>query len=306
MKPIFTFILAVGIAWATPAFGQELLDSIRRIVSIEKSETPYKPAEYLAETDNAIRAWNRASMDERTQFSVKMFLVHYRRAEILAASGNFKAASVELTAEAVMQKEFGGRIEFATKSPDTFFRDLIELQALVTAETGSDPLADKVGYSFQKEGDGFTAARLELGDDVAGITVPEIKTEEALALVHRISRQGGRFMASAPKWLVVPKGSLPDVLKQATREVGFDPNGKMTLQTLQAGSGTESTTTNLDSPTATSQLPPVVRPPTPTKAHEVKPPTLSEKPTSSTPWSIVAVLVVVAFGLLCLLLKKRK
>ena len=235
-----------------------------------------------------------------------MALIHFERATRLAASGNFKAAASELSEEATMQKVFGGRIEFATKSPDAFFRDLIELQAQVTAETGSDPLADKVGYSFQKEGDGFTAARLELGDDVAGITVPEIESEEALALVHRISRQGGRFVASAPKWFVVPKGRLPDVLKQAKREVGFDSTGKMTVQTLQAGSGTKLTTTNLDSPTATSQLPPVVRPPTPTKAHEVKPPILSEKPTSSTPWSIVAVLVVVAFGLLWLLLKKRK
>jgi hypothetical protein len=308
MKPIFTFILAVGIAWATPAFSQELLDSIRRIVSIEKSEIPYKPAEYLAETDNAIRAWNKASTDERTQFAIKMFLVHFRRAEILAASGNFKAASEELTAEAVMQKEFGGRIEFATKSPDTFFRDLIELQALVTAETGSDPLVDKVGYSFQKEGDGFTAARLELGDDVAGITVPEIKSEEALALVHRISRQGGRFVASAPKWFVVPKGRLPDVLKQAKREVGFDSTGKMTVQTLQAGSGIESVITKLDSSTASSQLPPVVQPPTPTKAQESKPthPATSVKPITSTPWGLILILIVAAIGLAWLLLKQRK
>jgi hypothetical protein len=308
MKPIFTFILAAGIAWATPAFSQELLDSIRRIVSIEKSEIPYKPAEYLAETDNVIRAWNKASTDERTQFAIKMFLMHFRRAEILAASGNFKDASEELTAEAVMQKEFGGRIEFATKSPDTFFRDLIELQALVTAETGSDPLVDKVGYSFQKEGDGFTAARLELSDDVAGITVPDIESDEALALVHRISRQSGQFVVSAPKWLVVPKGKLPDVLKQAKREVEFDSTGIMTVTNLQAGGSQESTVTNLDNATASSQLPSIVRPPIPKNASDSESviPTLSNEPPSSTSWSIIAVLMVAAISIVWLVLKKRK
>jgi hypothetical protein len=301
----FTALLLIISATVCTA-GEALNATLHKLAAIQDIKDHPTDTEYLQVSSQALQMWSAASPEEKDAVAHRMALIHFERATRLAASGNFKAAASELSEEATMQKVFGGRIEFATKSPDAFFRDLIELQAQVTAETGSDPLADKVGYSFQKEGDGFTAARLELGDDVAGITVPEIESEEALALVHRISRQGGRFVASAPKWFVVPKGRLPDVLKQAKREVGFDSTGKMTVQTLQAGSGTKSTTTNLDSPTATSQLPPVVRPPTPTKAHEVKPPILSEKPTSSTPWSIVAVLVVVAFGLLWLLLKKRK
>ena len=301
----FTALLLIISATVCTA-GEALNATLHKLAAIQDIKDHPTDTEYLQVSSQALQMWSAASPEEKDAVAHRMALIHFERATRLAASGNFKAAASELSEEATMQKVFGGRIEFATKSPDAFFRDLIELQAQVTAETGSDPLADKVGYSFQKEGDGFTAARLELGDDVAGITVPEIESEEALALVHRISRQGGRFVASAPKWFVVPKGRLPDVLKQAKREVGFDSTGKMTVQTLQAGSGTKLTTTNLDSPTATSQLPPVVRPPTPTKAHEVKPPILSEKPTSSTPWSIVAVLVVVAFGLLWLLLKKRK
>lgn len=280
--------------------------TLHKLAAIQDIKDHPTDAEYLQVSSQALQIWSTAPPEEKDAVAHRMALIHFERSTRLAASGNFKAAASELSEEETMQKVFGGRIEFATKSPDTFFRDLIELQALVTAETGSDPLADKVGYSFQKEGDGFTAARLELGDDVAGITVPEIKSEEALALVHRISRQGGRFVASAPKWFVVPKGSLPDVLKQATREVRFDSNGKMTVQTLQAGSGTESATTNLYSDTASSQLPPVVQPPTPTNAHDVKPPILSEEPTSSTPWSIIVVLIVVAIGLLCLLFKALK
>jgi hypothetical protein len=49
-------------------------------------------------------------------------------------------------------------------------------------------------------------------------------------------------------------------------------------------------------------------PPTPKKAPEAKPSltTPSEEPASSTPWSIIVVLIVAAIGLLWLLLKKRK
>lgn len=51
---------------------------------------------------------------------------------------------------------------------------------------------------------------------------------------------------------------------------------------------------------------PVVQPPTP-KTPEAKPaPTTSEEPHSSTPWSIIVVLIVAVTGLLWLLVKKRK
>jgi hypothetical protein len=52
---------------------------------------------------------------------------------------------------------------------------------------------------------------------------------------------------------------------------------------------------------------PMVQPQTPQKAPEAKPtPIPSEEPTSSTPWSIIVVLIVAATGLLWLLVKKRK
>lgn len=52
---------------------------------------------------------------------------------------------------------------------------------------------------------------------------------------------------------------------------------------------------------------PAIQPTAAKKAPESKPaPTPSEEPTSSTPWSVVSVLIVAAAGLLWLLLKKRK
>jgi len=303
MRMLILLMCLLGAANAR-AEGEGFLLALKNYKETFQESVP--PDQRLQASDSLLEKWSQLDNVNKARWAEKIALVHFRKAQIYADRGNYGLAAQELIEEIRTQSTFGGRIEHSTKTSDTFFEELVELQALVTAETGSDPLADKVGYSFQKEGDGYTAARLELGDDVAGITVPEIKSEEALALVHRISRQGGRFVASAPKWFVVPKGRLPDVLKQAKREVGFDSTGKMTVQSLQAGSGTESTTTNLDSATASSQLLPVVQPPTPTKAHDVKPPILSEEPTSSTPWSIIVVMIVVAIGLLCLLFKARK
>jgi hypothetical protein len=54
----------------------------------------------------------------------------------------------------------------------------------------------------------------------------------------------------------------------------------------------------------TSSLP-IVQPSAPKKALEAKPSTASDEPTSSTPWSIIVVLIVAALGLLWLLLKRR-
>ncbi len=61
-----------------------------------------------------------------------------------------------------------------------------------------------------------------------------------------------------------------------------------------------------DGPKATQSPPPSITP-TLTKHLQSKPaPTPREEPTSSTPWSIIVVLIVAAMGLLWLLLKGRK
>lgn len=304
-RHISIFVCATALVQS--ALSQSLLESVQRLIQFEKSSGGGQQA-YLEATNQALVAWGKASEDEKSRFATRMFLVHFRRSQIMASSNNFKEAASELTAEATIQKEFGGRIEFATKSPESFFRDLVELQAQLTAETGSDPLAGRVGYSFEKDGDGFTAARLELGDDIAGITVPEVGADEALALVHQINRQGSRFVATASRWLVVPKGPLPDVLKQATREVTFDASGKMMVHRLQT-QGESSTKANPSAATNTSSsvVPPLLQPPTP-KTPEAKPTasTPSEEPTSSTPWSSIVVMIVAATGLLWLLVKNRK
>lgn len=294
---------------ASPCLGsaqEALTASLQRLAAIQDLKEQPNDAEYLRASSQTLQLWNAATPEEKSSIAHKMALIHFERAKRLAAANDFQAAALELTAEAAMQKRFDGRLEFATKSPDRFFRDLVELQAQLTSETGSDPLAGRVGYSFGKDGDGFTAARLELGDDIAGITVPEIGADEALVLVHRLSRQGGKFVATASRWLVVPKGPLPDVLKRATREVAFDSSGKMTVQRLQK-QGESSPKANPSAANST-QAPSLVQPTAPKKAPSTAPAlsTPSEEPASSTSWSLIVVLIVAALGLLWLLVKLRK
>lgn len=155
----------------------------------------------------------------------------------------------------------------------------------------------------------FTAARWELGDDVAGITVPAVGVDDALALVYRLNKQGGKFVATAPRWLVVPKGKLPDVLKQATREVVFNADGRMTVHLLkaqaEASSKAEPSTAGN---TASPQVPSHVQTSAPKKPTEQKPvpSTPVKESSSSTRWPMLAVVMLAASGLLWLLLKKRK
>lgn len=78
------------------------------------------------------------------------------------------------------------------------------------------------------------------------------------------------------------------------------------LQGATTPSGKTDATHDRGETTPAPKPPSVVQPPTPKKAPEPKAATTSEEPTSSTPWTVVSVLVVAALGLLWLLLKNRK
>ena len=308
MKYFFTLWLLL--TTSIVAGPEALISSLQKLKSIQGIHSGASDEEYLQASGQTLQLWIAATPEDKASVAHRMALIHFERARRLATSGNFKAAAEELRAEAVMQKEFDGRLEFATKSPDSFFLELVELQALVTAETGSDPLAGQVDYYFEKNGNGFTAARLELGDDAAGITVPEFGADDALALVYRLNKQGGKFVATTPKWLVVPKGELPDVLEQATREVAFDADGRMTVRNLKVQQAEPSPKTDPSAAdnAASPQVPSHVQLPAPKKPTEQKPTpsTPSEEPASSTRWPVVVAVIGAALGLLWLLHKKRK
>lgn len=110
----------------------------------------------------------------------------------------------------------------------------------------------------------------------------------------------------------MPTSGYPDVkvtpLGQIELRVG---NGKIEqplaaterAATPQKAQGAAATPTK----TAVTTAPSISLPPTKAKPSEAaKLPAPSEEPTSSTPWSIILVLIVAATGLLWLLLKGRK
>ncbi len=225
--------LICAVALTQSALSQSLLESVQSLNQIEKSSEGFNSQIYLKATAEALLAWEKADEEEKRRFASQLFGMHFRRSQIMASAHDYNAAAAELSAEAALQKDFEGRLEFTTKSPDSFFRNLVELQAQLTAEIGRDPLMGQVGYSFQREGEDFIAARFELGVEIAGTTVPEVGPESALVLVHRLSKLDGKFVAAAPRWLVVAKGGrLPDVLKQATVEIVLDSAGRISARRL--------------------------------------------------------------------------
>ena len=91
--------------------------------------------------------------------------------------------------------------------------------------------------------------------------------------------------------------------ERAAKNTAFTPEvalSKLGVVKSSSASSSDQTTGN--------QPPPVVKPEAPKKAPESRPaaPSPSEEPASSTPWSIIVVLIVAAIGLLWLLLKGRK
>lgn len=306
MKMLLLLIYFLGVADAH-AEGEGFLSALKNYKKTFQELA--SPARHLEASDGLIEKWSQLDALNKARWADKMALVHYRKAQIYTNSGNYSLAAQELTEEIKIQTTFGGQIEHSTKKSDTFFAELVELQALVTAETGRDPLAGQVSYHFEKDGNGFTAARLELYDDVAGITVPDVGDDDALALVYRLNRQGGKFVATAPKWLVVPKGELPDVLEQATREVVFEADGRMTVHNLKVqASPSPKVDSSATDNTASPQVPSHVQPPAPKKPTDQKSaPSIpvGESP-ASTRWPLEAVVIVAVLGFLWLLLKKRK
>lgn len=304
MKSIIIALFHIGLMLAR-AEDAEFLHALNayRDVSI----TAESPDNYLNMSDDLIDKWSKLEEADKVRWAEKIALVHFRKAQVFANSKMYEKAAQELLNELDLQAVFGGKLEYATKTSDSFFVDLVELQAQVTAETGNDPLASKVDYYFKKDGDGFVAARLELGDDIAGITVPNLGRDEALAVVHRLIRKDGKFVVSATKWLVAPNDELPDMMNEATREVTFDTNGMMVVRRVEVApplpkAGEESKGTTGPSDVAEEES--SARLATDRKEIEVDPTRSDEKIPMSTKLIAVSVLIAMSIGLL--MLTKRR
>lgn len=95
-----------------------------------------------------------------------------------------------------------------------------------------------------------------------------------------------------------PTNDNVEVLKKAMRDRGLDVAGTNETSSISADFKSEFSSTP-------KKIMPLINLPTQNKEPEVRLTTTSEEPASSTPWSIVVVLIVAAIGLLWLLLKRR-
>jgi len=114
----------------------------------------------------------------------------------------------------------------------------------------------------------------------------------------------GLAKSANPKGIVLAKQLRDDFAAR----YGSD-NGKLVLAAIDAelAKVTPPNSSAVDAPSTSTTSLPSAKPSSTPKAPEAKAVTTpTEEPTSSTPWSVVAVLIVTAFGLLWLLVKNRR
>lgn len=178
--------------------------------------------------------WQALPQSKKEAVWPHMALAYIGQSEVELASNSANEAARQLKAAGSLYQRFGGRIEYATKSPTVFFERLAKLQAGVAQMTGTDPLSGMTDYLFRREGDKYIVARQELDPEVKGITVDGVTETETLAQVLEVSAQDGQALIEKTRWLVGPKGKIEETLRRATREVSFDEDGRLSAKPLSA------------------------------------------------------------------------
>lgn len=265
------------------------------------SVTPQQSKATFANLDGA---WQRLPQSAKEAAWPRMALAYVGQSESELASSNANAAAQALRAAGILNQRFGGRLEYATKSPVSFFERLAKLQTGITQATAADPLAGLVNYLFRKDGEKYIVARQELDPEVKGITVDGVADSEALAQVHELSAQDGQAVLEKTRWVIGPKGRVEETVRRATREVSFDEDGRLSAKPIS----TPVLGSREAPPPQPSATPPAATPapstpvPTATPAPSSPAPTVAESPAPVVerkspvwPWLVgIAALTVIA------------
>lgn len=167
---IATFI-SVALIFVAAANASQQIESFQGAIRQLNEVEPSSEEDYLRISEEAINAWNSLDSESQNALASDFYLVHYHRAKIFQKRGRTSDAVAELIAEGRLQQSTEGRLEFSTKLPDVFFRDLVVLQAELTEASSANPLSTLVNYSFQPIGTDYRASRIELFNDIHGISV---------------------------------------------------------------------------------------------------------------------------------------
>ena len=242
-------------------------------------------------------AWGQLPESEKKAAWPRMAMAYVNQSEQKLDAKNAKEAGKYLALAGQLNQAFGGRLEYATKTPGVFFERLARLQTAITSQTNADPLAGMVDYLFEKNGDQYMVARQELDPEVNGVTIDGVSESESLVQVHYLEARGGNVTFEKTRWFIGPKGRVADTLSHATREVLQDQYGRYEPKPLQGPVSSIPTASKASSmPTAAQPSATVVAsssPSTPQPNATSTPTTAAEKP-ATTGFPIVAVVVLLA------------
>ncbi len=279
--------------------------------SISSLEDASGSASEVASFSRLESAWAQLPHGDKAAAWPQMSMAYVDESSKLLDANDSVAAARYLALAGALNQKFGGRLEYATKSPNAFFDRLASLQVEIATRTGVDPLAGVVDYFFQKSGNKYIVAREELDPEINGVTIDGVKESESLVQAHYLEAHGENVSVKSTRWFIGPKGNIADTLRQANREVLQDQYGRYVAGPLRgavlSSTGQEDHITPSVQSTHVPSLPPLVQTteimaPTPTMQS-------TTAKTNSAPSGIpivhVAIVVVVVMGIVLYLLRRK-
>lgn len=299
------FLRLMPFAIATSAICAETPKDLFQssIVSLEDASGSANEAASFSRLESA---WAQLPQVDKAAAWPQMSLAYVDESSKRLEAKDAVTASRYLASAGALNQSFGGRLGYATKSPNAFFERLARMQTEIATKTGSDPLAGMVDYLFQKDGDEYIVARRELDPEVNGVTIDGVSESESLVQAHYFNAHEGKVVFENTRWFIGPKGNVADTLNHATREVLQDQYGRFEPKPIQNPILSSSVQAKENKPTAPSTpVPPTA---TPVQQSELAPsPSSTAAESKSTPWSWIIgaiLLLAVAGGVLFKLLRK--
>lgn len=192
----------------------------------------------------------------------------------------------------------------------TRFQEVASVHAKVLGAGKTDPFEGApVGYEMTPNKNGFVALQesAEVEPTMALGAESVLEANEGLGLLLSFDSTGS-ILQQSPVAIAEGSGPLRPRLKAVLKHQAAGPDGPSRFSRQEPevffAEQPSATTTPTQEPPSPTPQPPTRQVKTPSTAPAAS--TQSEEPTSSTPWSVVAVLIVAATGLLWLLVRKRK
>jgi hypothetical protein len=298
------FLWLMPFAIATSAIYAETPKDLFQF-SISSLEDASGSANEAASFSRLESAWAQLPQADKAAAWPQMSLAYVDESSKRLDAKDAVTASRYLALAGALNQSFGGRLEYATKSPNAFFERLARMQTEIASKTGSDPLAGMVNYLFQKDGDEYIVARQEFDPEVNGVTIDGLSESESLVQVHYFNAKEGKVTLENTRWFIGPKGKVADTLNRATREVLQDQYGRFEPKPIRNPILSGSVQAKEIKLTAQSTLvPPAAMP---VQKSKLAPSPMPTEETKSTlwPWIIGAILfLAVAGGILFKFLRR--